>query len=890
MAVLKNQDGTMNFDVSNRLNNILIANDITNIEKLIESKDLFLNNEIHLGEKTKMELKSLIAELNIVNEQDVKIFLFNDGKEYYDELIADFNASVRVINSLKKINIEFLSELFSVDDYELKKIPSLGEKTFIEIKRLKRTVIKDLKLVSPSVEEDDSKKIIKNTYEIFVKNMDFPNTCDYNLIYSEVKKNIERFVDFYGKCDCFDFLKDDNFVNQLYFSEYILKMIKNLIFNILEDEINGLEFNLICNKINVEEKVLKKIIDNMIENNEVKCLDERYVIFRKSIVEVSKKLLKEKDYDILVMKLDGKTLQEIGDIYGVTRERIRQSISKSKAKIKEKVSEDTYSYLITNYDISREDFLEKFKDNYAYNYCSIFCDFSERKTLEDSLSDEKLPISFRKKCEKIIYKNYIIIGNEYVKKNINDLLYYLIKKNSKTTIPITDVYESYNLLLEDLSLKSDEKFHLSIRNIEAHLLRFDEVLWKGKKSFKFYPIKNYDFSELLSAIDLDSYSNIELSTLKFIRQYPQLMSEYDILDEYELHNLLKKIYVGSNEVNFIKMPTIRIGVCSSEKQMVDLYTNLSPITKKEFSEKYSDIYGMSEDTVLGRLKSVLDSYLVESEISHELIEQINLLDLTIIKSVLKSDFYDFYELNNIIKNNIKNINEEMFNSYLYQLLGFKTFTNYVIKEKYNSAIEYFMELITEKDVFDSNLFDRRYRKLMTFTSVFFKLKTDYKIIEYLPNKFINFSVLQKNDVTLEMIDEFKNEVYKFVGNKTYFTMESIIKSGFFHSLFDLGFDNCFYLSILTQGNKELSYKNMCKNKLMIYGVDNYKLVDFIESVVIKEKDLSIEIYDLIELMKNKYNLHIERYKIPNYIKDSSLYYNEIYDKIFLNYDVYFEEV
>lgn len=34
---------------------------------------------------------------------------------------------------------------------------------------------------------------------------------------------------------------------------------------------------------------------------------------------------------------------------------------------------------------------------------------------------------------------------------------------------------------------------------------------------------------------------MEITSLKLFRDYPDLMREYDIRDEYELHNLLKKL-------------------------------------------------------------------------------------------------------------------------------------------------------------------------------------------------------------------------------------------------------------------------------------------------------------------------------------------------------------
>ena len=49
-----------------------------------------------------------------------------------------------------------------------------------------------------------------------------------------------------------------------------------------------------------------------------------------------------------------------------------------------------------------------------------------------------------------------------------------------------------------------------------------------------------DFTELLNALNLESYENIELSTMKFVEDYPEILAKYNIRDQYELHNTLQR--------------------------------------------------------------------------------------------------------------------------------------------------------------------------------------------------------------------------------------------------------------------------------------------------------------------------------------------------------------
>ena len=67
-----------------------------------------------------------------------------------------------------------------------------------------------------------------------------------------------------------------------------------------------------------------------------------------------------------------------------------------------------------------------------------------------------------------------------------------------------------------------------------------EFLWKQNRCLRYYDIDGSDFTELLETLNLGQYENIELSTRKFLIDYPELMKRYDLRDEYEIHNLLKR--------------------------------------------------------------------------------------------------------------------------------------------------------------------------------------------------------------------------------------------------------------------------------------------------------------------------------------------------------------
>ena len=130
----------------------------------------------------------------------------------------------------------------------------------------------------------------------------------------------------------------------------------------------------------------------------------------------------------------------------------------------------------------------------------------------------------------------------------------------------------YQLLLETIGASEDPSLALEVRTYENKLSISNDVLWNHGHRFRYYPISQYDCSHLLETLALDQYEDMEFSSLKLFREAPDLMEEYDIRDEYELHNLLKKIWPSTSTLNiqFKKMPTIVIGTPNRDRQVLDL--------------------------------------------------------------------------------------------------------------------------------------------------------------------------------------------------------------------------------------------------------------------------------------------------------------------------------
>ena len=103
----------------------------------------------------------------------------------------------------------------------------------------------------------------------------------------------------------------------------------------------------------------------------------------------------------------------------------------------------------------------------------------------------------------------------------------------------------------------------------------------------------------------------------------------------------------------------------------------------------------------------------------------------------------------------------------------------------------------------------------------------------------------------------------------------------------LGFDEYFYSSILIN-NPSIQYRKIQNTYLMKKGEEQFELSDFL--IYIMGKLRKIDIYDLCDYIKTQYGLDINRYKIVAITKECSLYYNQITEKVYIDYDEFYNEI
>lgn len=440
------------------------------------------------------------------------------------------------------------------------------------------------------------------------------------------------------------------------------------------------------------EKHLSSIFSDLIKAKKIKTDNFKHTVEKVYITigEYIETIEKDVNKEILRQRLLNKTLEEIGNEYNITRERVRQILNEI-FKTMPKLNEDRYKYLFTNYALSVEDFIYGFENdenNIHFTYYYLSARYKKGKQrIEDAVMDEKLDLHQRNAAEKIQYKDYLDFKGKKIKKDRNELVKYILHENARDkAITFSELKEIYAKVLYDFGIENNDKFNIDKKSVSNRLRESVFLLYTTGEKLRYYNIQEMDFRELLNEINLFRYKDVQISALKIYKTHRELMREYDIQDENELHNLLKKICTDKKsdpegiykelypKIDFGRMPTLKFGNVSIEQQAEKLLMQSAPISMEDFVSKYAAEYGYDENTIKANMLDGIKEYLDET--GEEKIYKLdypmpNDLIMREIKEKMPRDLYFIDELKDCYKEFFPNLDLKFFNSYTIKKLGRK---------------------------------------------------------------------------------------------------------------------------------------------------------------------------------------------------------------------------
>lgn len=691
--------------------------------------------------------------------------------------------------------------------------------------------------------------------------------------------------------------------NSLYSDEFVYDKVMSCFEDI---GFKGVSFKEIRDEIpeDIDDSRIKSCIGSLLADKKLEYVDFRlYRVYPSVLSFIEESSLKEDNKNIIIKKLGGMTLEAIAQEYGLTRERVRQKVNNGIRKLRGELQntyeistfdEDYYSYLFTTYEAYKEMWLNFLGvSDMTFGYLTSFSSKGS-KPIEEALADPKIDLSLKFKIQDYLNRNKILIDGTLIERRRVDIENYAISKLCTDELTFDAFTEQYNNLLKENGIEFDPKIYYTD---ETHRFRINSIsgsmlcLWKHGERLRYYDIAGQDYTELLETLNLDKFRNIEISTLKFMEDYPDVMEKYDIRDHYELHNLLKKIVDVDDyhDIDFNRQPMIQFGEFNRDEAIYSIFEAVAPVTIEELAEYVHMELGYDKATAMSGYFHHLNQFY------HQGVYSINFKRIpeervSLFKEKLTEDFYYISEIKDLYKDNFGDVDLEEINPLSLKSLGFKVYTTYVV-QNYPSAEAYFRHILTSKDIYSITDFYSKYGRITISRNVYYNLRENYDIFLFDHNQIISLNRLSKLGVTKEDIKDFCDKAYGFLEDNTYFTMYSLRKAGFTSELDNLGFDDWFYAGILAMDPRfiwqQVYNVLVLKRKINISNIFSKK--DFLLDALSKYD--SVDLDDFIADCSDKYGISIvdyhERQKITNAVQGTDFYYDSIMGKFYRNKDYYY---
>ena len=598
-----------------------------------------------------------------------------------------------------------------------------------------------------------------------------------------------------------------------------------------------------------QERSFVDVVMELVAEKKIKMINQAIYTYYMSLNEYIDSLTNENYKRVLRLRLKGYTLEEVGKEIGVTRERVRQILAKLLKKHPH-LEDDNYLPLWEKYPhVTEDDFKAIFGWTQDRIYYLQWVSKSGSHSLTNITKSKKIRSDELQKMAQEFYTNesiknkisdvmrargaFLLIQGKKVQRDRPGIVRFVVQTYCQERKTIKDFLRIYDDILNEIGLSGNKSFILNGRTIENHLSRLDCVLWSRGKQLRYYDINDVDVDAFLEDINLYDYKDVEISTRKIYCGCPDVMEAYDIRDEYELHNLLKKIWDikepnkfkdPHHQVNFGRMPILIIGNGSRDKQVIDLLQNNSPIDRHDLANKYEELYGVRAGSASANFFNCIEQHRVGSTYSvnwKKLPED----EVQVLKSQLTNDFYFISDIRDKLLENFPDEKVWSINGHTLRQLGFLPYQDYVISSRYKNAIDYFRHILRQKV---ADLRDRTYLYSNgTFYAEIVREKATFDIIEVKPLIFYNRQHIESMGIHLEDFPRFWQTVDECINDGDFFSIYSLKKSGVTLPWENLQLPDWFYSSILCENKTNFVVTRYGNHRLFRKSSKRFSMADLI---------------------------------------------------------------
>lgn len=547
------------------------------------------------------------------------------------------------------------------------------------------------------------------------------------------------------------------------------------------------------------------------------------------------------------------------------------------------IEEDSYKKVFRKYRFTQDSFCKIFSQPVStYIYLTQICKKGKLDWRQIRL-DESQSIHVRNAAISAIASEGLLLGDQVLPCSVEEIGLYLLRQHTSPVDKETFFLEYCNFL--DQSAPLPNVLSVSKNRFASILSANTRTIIGQAGALRFRQFKERADGAMIKRLKLWQYRNQYISAEIIYKNAAAEMEKSNIQNPFELITLLKQFpdICAKYHITFSKAPFLAFGSGNAIAQLQDLLKELSPISGEKLAQEYERRYGLKANTVKVRLLKEISPYLRNGVYD---LQTRSITDKQIegISKKFTKPWYMVEDVQKIFKSKVGTRYEAYLSTENLRKIGFRKTNTIIYSNRYRSLIE-----CLDKNDWAGNTFYVQ-NELWENPQIYAALQKQaakFEIVEYLPQKFIRLAYLKRNGVHKKNLNAFIEDVCRRIQDDAYFTLKSLRDQGYEFPLDDLGFDDTFYYSILKQ-SKKIQGRKVAGTYLLRKSKQDVTLSDFIEFLLSQVR--SIDIFDLSELIAAQYGIALAPSHIRTLASGSQMYYDSISEKIYLDYDEYFEEV
>lgn len=457
----------------------------------------------------------------------------------------------------------------------------------------------------------------------------------------------------------------------------------------------------------------------------------QYFLKRDRVGEVLANTDHSPEIEMVQLRLLGKSLQEVGEVFSMSRERVRQLVHRELDSFPP-LFEDYFASVLERFEWTREDFSRLFPELGKIGVEYLFQRYRGGKEPLSEKSAEGYFGVWKERLMEFLRKEEIRKDQESASRL--ELILRTLKDHSDVSLTYEELEEAYYDYLARGGFPTEE-LQLHPRTVINHLRTVPNVVFDREGKVRYCPVRE---DLIWEGIDFEPYKNLVISAERIYRDYPELMVELDIRDGYELFYVIKWSLFARPadlyEINCRRVPVMVMGEASEEQQAMKLLRELSPVEYHDYYTAYEEIYGVRRESAQGNsaISSTVAPYFINGvyQLSAVFIEETEAAFLA--EALKEKELWWVDELEDLFNLICLRSPKEAFNAASFRRIGYILNSGYLFPAEYVSAARFFQEKYLSDNVLDLSGLDNRLLHLPSFHSLLVRKKKDLDFVEVSP--------------------------------------------------------------------------------------------------------------------------------------------------------------